>query len=93
MLKYDFIGLEFQCISGVANPVLTIKGSVTEEEYDFVVMADNKKIDFDLQKEDENFILTALLLRTQKNISRIKSKRTTRKIIKWISRQRRRQKL
>ncbi|MBQ9024288.1 MAG: glycosyltransferase [Bacilli bacterium] len=68
MLEYDFIGIEKQCISGVVNPVLTIQGSVLKENYDFVVLADDKEIEFDIQKEDENFLLTVLLLKTQKHI-------------------------
>ena len=47
-MKYDFIGLQTQVIHGIKNPMLTLVGTVTEEKYSFIVLADGKEIDYTL---------------------------------------------
>ena len=67
-MQYDFIGISLQKISGVKNPLLTIIGNVKNKKYDFKVFADNNEIDFNLNIDRDNFILTCILKNNQKNI-------------------------
>lgn len=47
-MKYDFIGLKKQNINGVKNPMLTLIGTITEKKFKFIVLADGKEIDYNL---------------------------------------------
>lgn len=60
-MKYDFIGLRTQTINGVKNPMLTLVGTITEEKYKFIVLADGKEIDYSIDVVDRqgNFAIFA----------------------------------
>lgn len=69
-MKYDFIGINTQRIDGIINPILTIKGTIKKENYSFIVKADNKEIEYDvnIDSNKNDFTLTALL---SKNTNKI----------------------
>ena len=60
-MKYDFIGLRTQNINGVKNPMLTLVGTIIEDDYKFIVLADGKEIEYTLDIVDRagNFALFA----------------------------------
>ena len=60
-MRYDFIGLRTQIINGVKNPMLTLVGTVTEEKYKFIVLADGKEINYtiDIVNNLGEFVLFA----------------------------------
>ncbi len=59
-MRYDFIGLETQVITGIENPNLTLIGCIIEEKYKFIVLADGKEIEYSLKIDNQGgFILNA----------------------------------
>lgn len=62
MLKYDFVGLKMQTISGVKNPMLTLVGT-KNLEMDFEITADGKKLEFsyDTLPSSDDFCIRAII--------------------------------
>ena len=55
-------------IYGLANQVLIIEGKTEVDEYDFIVMADDEVIQYEIDKDYCNFTLTINLEKRQKHI-------------------------
>ncbi len=53
-MKYDFIGIREQLINGIKNPMLTIVGTLEKKDCKFLVLADGKKIDYDIDIVNSN---------------------------------------
>jgi GT2 family glycosyltransferase len=68
MQKYDFIGIATQSINGIKNPLLTLRGTINKKNYQFIVKADNKEIEFTITYNGDDFILNAPFSKEVKKI-------------------------
>ena len=67
-MKYNFIGISFQKISGINNPLLTLIGTIKDDSREFKVLVDGKEIEFDINFNGNDFILKSVLTKNQKII-------------------------
>lgn len=66
--RLDFIGIDEDIIYGIKNPMLTISGTILEEDYMFELIVDGEKQDYNLVSVGNHFTITTSLNKSAKLI-------------------------